>query len=668
MSSSEGNTSDISIHVGDERRSASRLTDEESSNHDDKSARVNETTYLGDNHRASVIRDSRPAYDYRHYLPTSRNVADLAQWLVSGFVPDGKATKLSEVEVEEGTRQAARMLSLLREYERRFGMPEAGDSRDQQYVLTELCRGLYGGGTPLWTLKPAMSQAAQGLTGARGVEFSLFPRTAFVFAPTSGSTLMFNMDRGFRIQMLTLMERVLVRLSSFASNTRSVHSVETIHPPQVSDLLRACRGESVQFGRGYRKDALAKEILDLASDGVGLFYLTSHAEQMQLKAMHAHNNLSANATEIQTFWTVEPSIKELFTRLATIEADRAIDAIKEEMAARPLYPRPVYLLFRIISSAGAAGLWFSASWLDTIVAGFLGLVVALFEGATLWKHERMILEVLASWVVGLAAGLLSLSFPSHLCFGGMAVGAVVDILQGFRVVYSIMEIMSKHTVAGGADFLEALLFTGLIAYFLKFGFASAKGMLGIDEFDEVDFSSCGNPISSYFYFLLVPLTSLAWSVLFTPHYADLPLMTLHGVLSYVIYWAVSTASGNGALATFIGAMSVTASAGIVSRFSGRQALGDTVTGLYVLLPGAYLAKGLFKAAEKNVIDSALLSSIVVMAVTIGLGGWTGSILVSPTILGTNRGLLKKQAASKAKDVRRRSSRDAENLAATMLFF
>ena len=113
---------------------------------------------------------------------------------------------------------------------------------------------------------------------------------------------------------------------------------------------------------------------------------------------------------------------------------------------------------------------------------------------------------------------------------------------------------------------------------------------------------------------------------------------------------------------------MTASAGIVSRFSGRQALGDTVTGLYVLLPGAYLAKGLFKAAEKNVIDSALLSSIVVMAVTIGLGGWTGSILVSPTILGTNRGLLKKQAANKAKHVRRRSSRDAENPAATMLFF
>ena len=119
--------------------------------------------------------------------------------------------------------------------------------------------------------------------------------------------------------------------------------------------------------------------------------------------------------------------------------------------------RPVYLLFRIISSAGAAGLWFSASWLDMIVAGSLGLVVALFEGATLWKHERMILEVIASWVVGLVAGLLSLSFPSHLCFGGMAVGAVVDILQGFRVVYSIMEIMSKHTVAGGADFLEVSL-------------------------------------------------------------------------------------------------------------------------------------------------------------------------------------------------------------------
>ena len=51
----------------------------------------------------------------------------------------------------------------------------------------------------------------------------------------------------------------------------------------------------------------------------------------------------------------------------------------------------------------------------------------------------------------------------------MAISGVVDVLQGFRVVYSIIEIMSKHTVSGVADLLEGILFTELIAYFLRIG-------------------------------------------------------------------------------------------------------------------------------------------------------------------------------------------------------
>ena len=388
---------------------------------------ANESTDTNGSHRASALLDARPAYDYRKFSPTGCGVADFAKWLVGGVAPNG--ARLSDDEVRENTRQAARMLSLLREYERRFGMPENGDSADQQWVLTELARGLYGGGTPLWTLKPVMSQAAEGLTGARGVDFALFPRTAFVCAPNSGSTLMFNMERGFNINKLTLMERVLVRMASFASNTRSVNELES-DVPEVPQLLRASRGESVQFGRGYRKEALAKEILDLASDGFGLFYLASHATQMRAKVRGGIKALSRESQEIQSFWTVEPSIKELFTRLATIEADASISAIKEQVDAKPLYPHSVILLFRVISSAGASGLWFGGSWQDMIVAGLLGMMVAVFQGVSLWKHERMILEVVASFVVGLVSGLLSMSFSNAMCFGGMAVGAVVDILQG----------------------------------------------------------------------------------------------------------------------------------------------------------------------------------------------------------------------------------------------
>ena len=86
--------------------------------------------------------------------------------------------------------------------------------------------------------------------------------------------------------------------------------------------------------------------------------------------------------------------------------------------------------------------------------------------------------------------------------------------------------------------------------------------------------------------LFVPLGAVAWSGLFNPHYFDLPIMAAHGVLGYVVSWQFYAAAATTQMNNFIAAAAVTFSAGILSRFTGRAALGNTVAGLYVLLPGA----------------------------------------------------------------------------------
>lgn len=591
-------------------------------------------------HGSSIIRDERRAYPWKKFIP-SLNPVRFCSWLMKGFSPD---SELSKSEVDNNIVKTARMLSLLREYEERFGIPERGGAKEQLWVLTELCTRLYASGTPLWVLKPVMSKAAEGLTGSRLVDFVLFTRSGFIYSPSSNTTASFSMERGFDMRMMTVAERILVRLASFASNSRTVHSIKA-DMPKLPTLIKAARGQSVMImGRSDRREILAKDILDLASEGVGLFYLT----HLDLKGGGLSGEFASDPSgasdmlndEAKKFWTIDNPIREIFTRLVTMEAVASLKAMSELPPSSKVYPRYVILIFRTISAAGAAGLWFSASWWDMIVAGFLAILVALFEGSTLWKHERMIFEVFVSFVVGALAGFITITWQEATCFQAIAVASVIDILQGFRVVYSIMEIMSKHTISGGADFLESLLFTGLIAYFLKFGLHATETIMGKTE--EQDLFQCSKPISQWWYLLLVPLTSLSWSVLFTPLYRDLPLMTFHGILSFVVYWAINQIPEKNmdGIAIFVAALTVTASAGFISRFTGRQALGDTVTGLYVLLPGSYLARGLFNTASNKVLDGTLLTSIVVIAVTIGLGGWTGTMLCSPTILGTNNGLLK----------------------------
>jgi uncharacterized membrane protein YjjP (DUF1212 family) len=457
-------------------------------------------------------------------------------------------------------------------------------------VLKELCSQLYASGTPIWVLQPVMERAAEGLTGALGIIFLLLPGTAFVFAPASGATDMFRYERGYHMHKVTIMERILVRLASFGTNTRTVNSVKCTFP-SPEQFNHSPIGETVPLPK--LKDDLAKEILHLASEGTGLFFFT-HAKEY----LSQHENVKE--LDLDAFWKVETSIKELFTRLAAIEAEDSIDAavVQVKQYDAKYYSRPWVVLVRMLSSAGATGLWFNGSWHDMIIAGVLACFVALAQGASIWKHDRIIFEVIISFLVGLSAALISLLWSDHTCFGAIAVGAIVDILQGFKIVYSITELMSKHTLTGGAGFMEAFLFTGLIASFLKFGQYLATAILGgEDSAIEIASTQCENPIAEIWYILLLPLSSLAWAFLFQPRFGDLPGMALHGILSFAVYYGIEKVSNDALLSTFVGALSVTLSAGFVSRFSGRQALGNTATGLYVLVPGVYLTRGLFVARQ-----------------------------------------------------------------------
>jgi len=223
------------------------------------------------------------------------------------------------------------------------------------------------------------------------------------------------------------------------------------------------------MGKSDRREMLAKEILDLASEGTGLFYLLNqnlHGDGIGSELKSDDPRVDDPATrEIRDFWEIEDPIREVFKRLVTIEALASLQALKNSPPTSDFYPRYVILIFRTISAAGAAGLWLNASWYDMIVAGALAIVVALFEGASLWRHEKMIFEVIVSFIVGLSAGLISIKWPIATCFQAIAVGAIIDILQGFRVVYSIMEVSLISCLKNAHIFLPIYLSPCTRSYF-----------------------------------------------------------------------------------------------------------------------------------------------------------------------------------------------------------
>ena len=389
---------------------------------------------------------------------------------------------------------------------------------------------------------------------------------------------MFKIAPGFFIAKLGAVEQVAVRLASFASNTRSVERLGTaaFRSPRRDELSRIQRSETAAVtadlqARQPTAEELGREILDLASSTYGLFfYLNNPKIQAGVQ----------NATT-SDFWTVSDTTRELFTRLAAQEAAHTMEHVRRN--ERVWYPPLTVSFFRVMSAAGACAMWFGGSWADMVVSGILSVTVAYigtFRTAAL--EERILTEVVASFVVGLVSGLLALQWPDRFSFGAIAVASVMDMLQGFKVVYAVIEVMSKHVVAGAGRLLEGILFTGLISYSLKGGLDFAFRLLFGPSGSSVgrDYSSMlvslhGIPQSLFP--LLLPFTAVAWSGLFRPSYADLPLMALHGMLAFCLTWAGAP--------LFASAMAVTFSAGIISRFTGREALGNTLAGLYALVPG-----------------------------------------------------------------------------------
>ena len=594
-------------------------------------------------------------YDWRKFSPDKCSLVQYLRWLVVG---GAKFSRQSSGEFRSNLEGLADCLTLLRQYSNLYGMPSKGGIKDQEMIIREITRDLYAGGTFLWALEYIMQKVGEGLLGDKHVCFLLLPRRGLMSTSTSVTTSMFTITRGFDVGKMEAMEPIAVRLASFACNTSASANIPS-HFPSPEEFSNARMGDTDDEDPMHDKsnvtpEETAKEILDLAAEANGVFFFVN--------SKGYENSVKDNA--VDNFWIVTDEERELFTRLACIEAMEAIGKIDADKKRR--YPSPLIIVFRVLASAGASGFWFGGSWIDMFIAGILAVFVAVI-GQTdfLSKQERVVFEVIASFIVGLVSGLIALQWPDNTCFGAMALAGVLDILQGFRIVFAVIQIMSKYTVAGSADLLEGILFTGLIAYFLRFGQYAATSILSRGDEERLTYLECENGIDPYWYILFVPLAALSWSGLFTPSYGTLIPMCLFGCLGFGSNYALALTGVSEDINNFVSAAIVTFSAGLVSRFTGKQAVGNTISGLYVLLPGAYWVKSLYDGD----VDGSFFTGIVVRATGIGIGAWTGTVLCSPTLLGVTRGLVSQQQQSNRNSTgRTRASDNFVGNANTMLVF
>lgn len=608
---------------------------------------------------ASAPPQHSPGYDWRKYAPNNyfRNPVKFFRWLMVGGMK--YADKHTDDELADNLAALARCIVLLRMLLHRQHQQQQDEDDDNDKnsshdnvhrVLHAISSNLYAGGAPLWAMEGVLKRVCHGLCGAVHSEWILLPRKAICgifYSSGQSASYVFSYTKGYNVSLLDNIEPVTTRLASFASNSESVSGVPIRLPTleQLNDAtpteeeIKEIQDELNEGMSDIDTNELRSLILDLSSQYDGLFNFVYTVERPV--AQNSKDAYPVNKPHLDQFWTITKQERDLFSRLALEEANEMIREVQEENA-KLLYPSWAFLMFETLSSWAACLIWFNGSWYDSIVSGLLAAVITNIRlSDVLSKQEKLLYEVVASFVVGIVAGLIVIRWPTETCFDAISISAVLSILQGFRIVQAVIQVMSKHTVAGAADLVEGIIFTGLIAISLKFGLDGALSIMRVEFSEDESYGVCASPIDKMWYFLIVPVAALAWSGSFNPHRGDLFGMACHGTLAFAINFVLDVVGATTNINLFVASMAVSFSSGIVSRFTGRQAVANTLAGIYVLVPGAYLAQNFFDGSG----DGLAYTEVGVRGIVIGLGCWTGSVLCSPMVLGTTKALIQQSQES-----------------------
>ncbi|MBR3756432.1 MAG: threonine/serine exporter family protein [Firmicutes bacterium] len=145
----------------------------------------------------------------------------------------------------------------------------------------------------------------------------------------------------------------------------------------------------------------------------------------------------------------------------------------QEVMSRP-EPRKLLKIFGAVIIAASFTVFFGGNWLDSIAAGFVGLVIVLME-LFFAKHEpnQVIYNFIVSFVSGVAALLLvKLGLGDHV--DKIMIGGIMLLIPGIAMTNSVRDMLIGDVMSGWFRLLNALLIAGAIAC----GFALSIILIG----------------------------------------------------------------------------------------------------------------------------------------------------------------------------------------------
>ncbi|KAI8621382.1 hypothetical protein BC830DRAFT_1058236 [Chytriomyces sp. MP71] len=318
-----------------------------------------------------------------------------------------------------------------------------------------------------------------------------------------------------------------------------------------------------------------------------------------------------------------------------IDVENAMDLLEGIRVAND-YSWWQVLLTYPVSSFTIGLLLFRLSWLESSIAGGLGLVVGTMSLAA-DKHTGFVflLEFVGSLVVSFTSRALQ-GILHNVCFDyvKVALAALAVFLPGLSLTISIIELSTRNMVSGTVRLFSALF----IAMLLGFGMTIGSALV-LWETSAPTNPTC-EPPSLYWAFLFFLPMAMATNISFQGSKHQWAVMTLAAALGFVFNTLLNLIPGLAAqptAVTALSAISIGLTGNIYARITNDVAVAPILAGILLQVPGGLGVKstlgffaGVTEGSSANIVNGVNFTfQMLTIAMSLAMGLFVATLMVWP---------------------------------------
>ncbi|GAB2565816.1 threonine/serine exporter family protein [Dyella jejuensis] len=280
-----------------------------------------------------------------------------------------------------------------------------------------------------------------------------------------------------------------------------------------------------------------------------------------------------------------------------------------------------------LSAAAIDALFLHSSWVDLLVAAFVGLIIGTI---TILSATRPRLAVASDAICAMVATLVAIVFSAFvlpLAIKSVVLAGLIVLVPGMSLTTAVREISSQHLVSGMARM------GGAMATLLKltFGTVAATQICAVFAIAPRDFELPALPDWMDYPALLV--AAIAFAMLFRAAWRDWPVVIAAVIVGYLatrLGGEISINLPGAPFGVFLGGLLLSAMANLYARYAGRPGAVVREPGILLLVPGSVGFRSVSYLLARNTslgFDSGLL--LVTLLISLVGGLMFGELLVAP---------------------------------------